>query len=155
MCLFGVIHSIGIVGIPVDEPSVVCDAIRAKVTSGTLTPAGASDEDQLKSLCEGRQLIIAAGAAGVCFLSEGTLQSMSDLKVAIDLNAVPPVGIADIAAPEKASEKSGIVCYGALGVGGTKMKVHKRAVAELFERNDAVLDTAEVYQIALEVAGLT
>ena len=41
--------------------------------------------------------------------------------------------------------------YGAIGVGGTKMKIHKAAVARLFESNDQVLDAEEVYQLALKI----
>jgi hypothetical protein len=97
--------------------------------------------------------VVAAGAAGICFLPEGSLQSLDALQVAIDLNAVPPTGIADVAATDKAVTKSDVICYGALGVGGTKMKVHRQAIAALFEANDRVLDTAEIYDIALQVVG--
>jgi methylenetetrahydrofolate/methylenetetrahydromethanopterin dehydrogenase (NADP+) len=38
-----------------------------------------------------------------------------------------------------------VACFGAVGVGGTKMKIHKAAVARLFERNDQVLDAEEIY----------
>ena len=41
-----------------------------------------------------------------------------------------------------------MIGYGALGVGGTKMKIHKAAIARLFERNDQVLDAEQVYAIA-------
>ena len=129
--------------------------IQEKVESGTLTPAGASTPEEFLSLCSNNQLVIAAGAAGVCFLPEDSISTLSNLKVAIDLNAVPPVGIADIGPNDKTKEVAETICYGALGVGGTKMKVHKRAVAGLFETNDAVFDTTELYNLALEVAGLT
>ncbi|MEQ8835531.1 MAG: bifunctional NADP-dependent methylenetetrahydromethanopterin dehydrogenase/methylenetetrahydrofolate dehydrogenase, partial [Lacipirellulaceae bacterium] len=42
---------------------------------------------------------------------------------------------------------------GALGVGGTKMKIHKAAVARLFDSNDAVLDAVEVYELGKEMEG--
>ena len=74
--------------------------------------------------------------------------------MAIDLNAVPPVGIADIGVMDKAVEKFGVICYGALGVGGLKMKVHKKAIASLFESNDRVLETRSIYDMALQVAGI-
>jgi len=41
-----------------------------------------------------------------------------------------------------------VIVYGAVGVGDTKMKIHKAAVARLFERNDQVLDAEEVYALA-------
>ena len=51
-------------------------------------------------------------------------------------------------AGDKGKERDGIICYGALGVGGTKMKIHKAAVARLFESNDQVMDAEEVYSLA-------
>ena len=99
-------------------------------------------------------LIVAAGAASVCFLKTGVLQSIQALKLAIDLNAVPPVGIADISIMDKAVDKSGVICFGALGVGGLKMKVHKKAIASLFESNDRILETRAIYDLALQVAGI-
>ena len=94
---------------------------------------------------------MAAGAAGICFLQEGSLNSLTSLKVAIDLNAVPPTGLVDVAANDKGTEKHGVICFGALGVGGTKMKVHRQAILRLLESNDAVLDTKQIYDIALQV----
>ena len=41
-----------------------------------------------------------------------------------------------------------MIGYGAIGVGDTKMKVHKAAVNQLFERNDQVMDAEEVYALA-------
>ena len=38
--------------------------------------------------------------------------------------------------------------FGALAIGGLKMKVHKACVARLFERNDAVLDLEAIWEIA-------
>lgn len=129
-----------------------CDAIRAITDQGTLAAAGASSAEEIAALCQGKQLIIAAGAAGVCFLPEGSLSSIDGLKVAIDLNAVPPAGIADIEAQAKESDQDGITCYGALGVGGTKMKVHKAAIQKLFESNDQVFDTRQIYDLACELS---
>jgi hypothetical protein len=72
---------------------------------------------------------------------------MKSLKVAIDLNAVPPVGITGVEAFDKNTERNGVICYGAIGVGGLKMKIHKAALRKLFEANDQVLDTAGIYKI--------
>ena len=38
--------------------------------------------------------------------------------------------------------------FGALGIGGLKMKVHRACVAQLFERNDAVIDLETIYGAA-------
>ena len=45
----------------------------------------------------------------------------------------------------------GKLVLGALAIGGPKMKVHKACVRRLFERNEQVLDTDAVYEIAKEL----
>ena len=42
----------------------------------------------------------------------------------------------------------GKVIYGALGIGGLKMKIHRGSLVRLFEKNDLVLDAEEIYDIA-------
>jgi hypothetical protein len=71
----------------------------------------------------------------------------SQLKVAIDLNAVPPLGIEGIEAGDRGVIRDGVTVYGALGVGAAKMKLHKAAIARIFESNDQVLDAEEVFAL--------
>ncbi len=71
-----------------------------------------------------------------CSFPDGATQTDCTLKVAIDLNAVPPAGIEGIGVMDKAVEQDGVFCYGAIGVGGTKMKIHRAAVQKLFTAND-------------------
>lgn len=137
-----------------DRAEAACDSIRTKIADVHVTAASASQPAEFASLCQNSAIIVAAGAAGICFLEAGSLGKITGLKLAIDLNAVPPVGIADIGVMDKAVEKSGVICYGALGVGGLKMKVHKKAIATLFESNDHVFETRAIYQLALQVAGI-
>ena len=137
-----------------DRAAAACDSILEKLPNANLTAVGAVGHDAIEEACEHKNLLIAAGAAGACFLREDALNRLSVLQLAIDLNAVPPVGIADIGVADKAADKKGVICYGALGVGGLKMKVHKQAVRQLFQTNDQVLDTQVIYQLALEVAGV-
>ena len=56
--------------------------------------------------------------------------------------------ILDQVAKDKGIERDGFLCYGAIGVGDTKMKIHKAAIARLFEANNLVLDAEEVYALA-------
>ena len=72
--------------------------------------------------------------------------------MAIDLSAVPPTGLAGIEITDKAVERDGVVCYGAIGVGGTKMKIHKAAIGQLFAGHDRVLDAEEIYRIGQDLA---
>ena len=131
-----------------DRAEAVCAAIRAAVPNANVAAVGvASSADGPKAL-DGRDLVVAAGAPGALLLPRKVRETAEGLKVAIDLNGVPPAGIEGVDLGDKAKERDGVVCYGALGVGGTKMKVHKAAIAELFGRNTAVLDVEEIYDIA-------
>jgi methylenetetrahydrofolate/methylenetetrahydromethanopterin dehydrogenase (NADP+) len=123
-------------------------AIRAKVPGAKLTPVAVAGPSDLPAALEGRNLVVAAGTAGVTLLPRDARLACPGLRVAIDLNAVPPLGIEGVEAFDRGSERDGAVCYGALGVGGTKMKVHRAAIARLFESNDQVLDAEEVYALA-------
>ena len=74
-------------------------------------------------------------------------RALPDLKVAIDLNAVPPLGIEGLSATDRGTDRDGARAWGAIGIGGTKMKIHKKAVQELFTANDRVLDAEEVLEL--------
>lgn len=94
------------------------------------------------------QVLIAAGAAGVTFFDHQLWQLAPELQVAIDLNAVPPLGLTPIQATDKAKPMEHCVCYGALGVGGLKMKIHQAALQALFESNEQLLDTHAIFTLA-------
>lgn len=128
----------------------VCATIRNLVDGAKVTACEATD-DGLAAAVDGVQLIVSSGAAGVQFLTIDEWQSIDGLKVAIDLNAVPPVGLEGIEINDEAADRNGITCYGAIGVGGLKMKVHRAAIGRLFETNDQILDTSAIYGIAREV----
>ena len=106
-----------------------------------------SDESSTRAAIEGADILIAAGAPGVQILSEEIRKESKSLRVAIDLNAVPPVGIGGIQPHDKAADQNGQICYGAIGVGGLKMKLHKACIRRLFESNDLVLDADEILGI--------
>jgi hypothetical protein len=130
----------------------ICSAIGEKVDSGNLIGVAAGTTDEVKAAIDGCEVVVSAGAAGVELLPEEIWSSANSLKVAIDLNAVPPEGIGGISAFAKEEEKHGVICYGAVGVGGTKMKIHKAAIAALFESNDKVLDAEAIYKLGQSLA---
>ena len=130
-----------------DRAAVAVEAIRERVPNAKITPIAVANDADLIGATEGRQLIIAAGAAGVVLLPASARAACKELKVAIDLNAVPPLGVEGVGVTDAAKEYGGVVCYGAIGVGGTKMKLHRAAVAKLFESNDQVMDAEQVYAL--------
>ncbi|MCG8450956.1 MAG: NADP-dependent methylenetetrahydromethanopterin/methylenetetrahydrofolate dehydrogenase [Pirellulales bacterium] len=125
----------------------VCHRVSQIVSGARLTPHMVEDANCEETI-RGAQLLFSAGAAGVELASEACRRASTSLRVAIDLNAVPPAGIGGIAPQDKAVEHNGQICYGALGVGGLKMKLHKASIKRLFETNDLVLDADTIYALA-------
>jgi methylenetetrahydrofolate/methylenetetrahydromethanopterin dehydrogenase (NADP+) len=142
---------VNLVSRTIDRATQACAAINARVSGERVSPFAATNEQETAACLEGCVGIIACGAAGVELLNAKTLANAKSIRVAIDLNAVPPAGIASIGAMDKGKELEGVIVYGALGVGGLKMKIHRAAIKELFERNDLFLDAKEVLEIGKAV----
>jgi hypothetical protein len=129
----------------------VCEAIAKRSPDSRLEPIVTQEPSDTARALDGASIVIAAGAAGIELLSQETRRAARDLKVAVDLNAVPPLGIAGVEMQDKAAERDGVWCYGALGVGGTKMKIHRAAIEKLFTANDLVLDAEEVFALGQQL----
>jgi hypothetical protein len=97
------------------------------------------------------QVVFGCGAAGVRLMTAEQLEQATELRVAIDLNAVPPLGIEGIGLTDKGVQRGNRVDYGALGVGGLKMKIHKASVASLFESNSRAIDCQEMMIIGRDI----
>jgi len=97
---------------------------------------------------EAAELLLAAGPPGVTLVPRTAWQGRPELRAVADVNAVPPAGIDGVEVADNGTAREGVAAFGALGIGGLKMKAHKAAVARLFERNDLVLDAEEIYDIA-------
>lgn len=127
--------------------AAVAESIRAQAPEAKLEPVAADPSGDLSPALAGCTLVVAAGTAGVVLLPRAARQACLTLRVMIDLNAVPPAGIEGVGVADKGIEHNGVLAYGAVGVGDLKMKIHKAAIARLFERNDQVLDAEEVYAL--------
>lgn len=134
-----------------ERAEAVCTAVEEKVASARVAPVLAGSPVEVAEALKGAQVVIAAGAAGVELLPEDVRRGCGTLKAAIDLNAVPPAGIAGIEITDKAVDREGVVCYGAIGVGGLKMKIHKAAIRRMFKSNDLVLDAEQIYDLGREL----
>jgi hypothetical protein len=125
----------------------VCADIATDMEGAHLKPFSSVSPGGIGQVLDGAQVVISAGAPGVPTLAAADRQKCKSLQVVIDLSAVPPLGIEGLEVSDKATERDGAICYGAIGVGGSKMKIHKAAIARLFESNDQVLDSAEIFQL--------
>jgi methylenetetrahydrofolate/methylenetetrahydromethanopterin dehydrogenase (NADP+) len=130
----------------------VCQAVKAGNVGAELVPFETSSASKVAEALSTAQIVIAAGAPGVEMASAKARAGSKSLVVAIDLSAVPPLGLAGIEMTDRGEKRDGMICYGAIGVGGTKMKIHKAAIRQLFEANDQVLDAEEIFRIGQQLA---
>ena len=97
---------------------------------------------------QGCEFLLSAGGFGVNLVPRQAWAGRPGLRAAADLNAVPPLGVEGIEAMDNGVDRDGIKTYGALGIGGLKMKLHKACIAKLFERNDLMLDAESILDVA-------
>lgn len=135
----------------IDRAKHAAAEITAHARRAQVMPVASGTPADLDAALANVHVVIAAGAAGAVLLPEANRKKASTLRVLVDLNAVPPSGIDGVQVMDNGEERDGCHVYGALGVGGTKMKIHKAAITQLFTRNDAILDAEQVYEIALAI----
>ena len=110
-----------------------------------------NDPAALPELCKDIHVLLNSGPAGVQMVPKSAWTAAKSLKIAVDLNAVPPLGIEGVEVSDAGVVRQGVVVYGAFGVGNFKTKLHKACVARLFTRNDLVLDAETIADIAREL----
>jgi hypothetical protein len=106
-----------------------------------------SDPSQCAALLEGVDVLLNSGPAVVQMAPRSAWTGKS-LKIAVDLNAVPPLGIEGVKVNDAGEQREGVTVFGAFGVGNFKTKLHKACVARLFTRNDLVLDAEAIADVA-------
>jgi methylenetetrahydrofolate/methylenetetrahydromethanopterin dehydrogenase (NADP+) len=134
-----------------DRATALADNLRSQ-TDRAVTPFAAASSEALAAALRDCSVIIAAGAAGVTLLPASIWKQLPGLKALIDLNAVPPAGAEGVEPNDKNALRGTVRTWGALGVGGTKMKIHKQALRELFTANNRVLDAEEILELGRELA---
>jgi methylenetetrahydrofolate/methylenetetrahydromethanopterin dehydrogenase (NADP+) len=113
--------------------------------------ATVAEPAQVPRVLDGVDILLNAGAAGIQMVSKAGWTAVKALKVAVDLNAVPPLGIEGVDLNDAGVVKNGVSVFGAFGIGNFKTKLHKACIARLFERNDLVLDAETIADVAREL----
>jgi len=119
---------------------------------GTVSATVMRETTQAAPCLQKAVVLLNAGPAGVMLIPKSAWVGHPNLKVVCDLNAVPPLGIEGVDVNDDGMTRDGVICFGALGVGNFKTKLHKACVGKLFDRNDQVLDAETIADIAKELA---
>jgi methylene-tetrahydromethanopterin dehydrogenase len=128
----------------------------AKRFGGRLAVADGSTEAGRRAVLETADVVLAAGRAGLQILSLSEIASARRLKVAADINAVPPPGIegVDVSADGAPIPGTSGVGIGALAIGGVKFQVQHALLRRIYDAERArALDFRDAYRAALDIAG--
>lgn len=121
-----------------------------------LTGIQGEANDMIDGIVQTADIVFAAAAAGIQVISEKHIETAGRLKVAADVNAVPPSGIAGLdlmgdCEPIKGSN-SGAVGIGALAIGNVKYQTQHRLLQEMRDSNDPIyLHFERAFEIAREI----
>ena len=124
----------------------IAERFGAPVAAATM-----ADPSEAAALLEGAEILLNAGPAGVQMVPRAAWAGRAGLRVVVDLNAVPPLGIEGVEVGDAGVEREGALVFGAFGVGNFKTKLHKACVGRLFTRNDLVLDAETIADVAREM----
>ena len=116
---------------------------------GTVKSVPLREPSQAAAAVQGAEVLLNAGPAGVMLVPRDAWAGK--LKVVVDLNALPPLGIEGVEVNDDGQTREGAIAFGALGIGNFKMKLHKECITRLFTRNDLVLDAETIEDVAKEL----
>lgn len=117
----------------------------------TLHGISGGDRAAVRTSIAEADVLLACAAAGVQVVSAEDLGYAKDLKVAADVNAVPPEGVAGVGVMDDAKPLAGTaaVGIGALAIGNVKYQTQHRLLLQMREAEKAVrLGFAEAFATA-------
>lgn len=122
----------------------VCEALRRRFGLET-EPVDSADRDTRVRLVAEAEVVLAVARAGVQVLGRGELGQARRLRIAADLNAVPPagietVGVGDDARPIEATsgQERPALGIGALAIGNVKYRVQQSLLRQMRETDKPV-----------------
>jgi methylene-tetrahydromethanopterin dehydrogenase len=120
----------------------------------SLQGASTANAQDLRAALAQADVVMGVAAAGVQVASAEELAGARRLRVAVDINAVPPAGLAGVDAMDDAKPLAGTsaVGIGALAVGNVKYQVQHRLLTRMRESSKPqVVGFAEAFAMAREV----
>ncbi len=133
--------NVTIIGRQLDKAQRIADLCNNEFGDGKIAIKAADDSDKADFI-KTADIVFATGAAGIELLSAEHIASASQLKVAADVNAIPPSGIAGLDAFDNGKEMihstSGAVGVGALAIGNVKYQTQSLLLKKMIESDKPV-----------------
>lgn len=146
--------NVRIIGRQLDKAQLAADLCNQEFGDGKISIMAGADSDKAEYI-KTADVVFATGAAGIELLSAALIAAAPQLKVAADVNAVPPAGIAGVDALHDSvplpSSAIGAVGIGALAIGNIKYQAQSRLLKQMVESNKPVyLRFEHAFEVARE-----
>jgi len=142
-----------VVGRQLEKAQRVAELCNQEYGEGKTGIEGQADANKAE-LIKTADVVFATAAAGIEVLSAELVAAGPQLKVAADVNAVPPPGIAGLEAHHKGTpivgSKSGAVGIGALAIGAIKYQAQHRLLLRMREGKPVYYDYNDAFAVARE-----
>jgi methylene-tetrahydromethanopterin dehydrogenase len=133
--------NVRIIGRQLEKAQQVAEMCNSEFGAGKINITAGADIEKSQYI-KTADIVVATGAAGIELLSAELVASAPKLKVAADVNAVPPAGIAGVDAFQNgtaiAGSNSGAVGIGALAIGNIKYQAQNRLLKQMIETDKPV-----------------
>lgn len=133
--------NVRIIGRQLEKAQNIADMCSDEFGDGKIKVTAGADADKGEYI-KTTDVVFATGAAGIELLSAALIASAPQLKVAADVNAVPPAGIAGVSAFDNGTpisgSNSGAVGIGALAIGNIKYQTQNRLLKQMLETDSPV-----------------
>ncbi|WP_031435116.1 NADP-dependent methylenetetrahydromethanopterin/methylenetetrahydrofolate dehydrogenase [Methylomarinum vadi] len=146
--------NVRIIGRQLEKAERVAELCNEEFGDGKINITAGADADKAEYI-KTADVVFATGAAGIELLSAELIASAPQLKVAADVNAVPPAGIAGVDAFDNgkaiAGSQSGAVGIGALAIGNIKYQAQSRLLKKMLESDKPLyLHFEHAFEVARE-----
>jgi methylene-tetrahydromethanopterin dehydrogenase len=146
--------NVKLIGRQLEKTQRIAKLCNEEFGEGKITVTAGIDADK-KDYIKTADIVFATGAAGIELLNAELIAAAPQLKVAADVNAVPPAGIAGVdpfANGEPiAHSKSNALGIGALAIGNVKYQAQNRLLKKMIEKDQPVfLHFEHAFEVARE-----
>lgn len=144
--------NVRIIGRQLDKAERIAELCSNEFGEGTIQIMAGADANKAEFM-KTADVVFATGAAGIELLSAELIASAPQLKVAADVNAVPPSGIAGLDAFHNGAplpgSKSGAVGIGALAIGNVKYQAQNKLLKIMIDSEKPVyLHFTHAFEVA-------
>ncbi len=131
--------------------------IEARYQASGITASAPAGADERIAVLAASEVILACSKAGVQVVSPAELKACTKLRVAADVNAVPPAGIAGVGVMDSGKPVPGAagdaIGFGALAIGNVKYMVQQRLLESMLTATRPMyLDFRDAFEAAKGLA---